>query len=275
VTYATLMVHLELGHSNTGVLRIAGDVAEYYHAEVIGIAACQPQMIYGDGFVAGDLVQDVRDELDRELGQAEAEFRKALGSRGLTLEWRSAVTLGTPASYIAGEARRADLVLTGVDHNSSLFDSSRHVDMGDLIMRMGRPLLIVPALQERLSLEHMVVAWQDTRETQRAALDALPLLKKAADVTVVEITTAQDLTAAGARVGDVAAWLNRHDVRAEWITPLSAGDDARQLNEIARDRDADIVVAGAYGHNRLREWVLGGVTRDFLLRADRCALLSH
>ena len=66
MTYATLMVHLELGHSNAGLLQVAGDLAERFHAGVIGIAACQPvQIVYGEGYVSGDVIAPCAQPLDR------------------------------------------------------------------------------------------------------------------------------------------------------------------------------------------------------------------
>ena len=120
-----------------------------------------------------------------------------------------------------------------------------------------------------------LVAWKDTRETRRNISDALPLLKHAAAVTVVEIATDADLGGARRRVADVVAWLSRHGVTTEGLAQLSTGDDATALYALGQDSGADVVVAGAYGHSRLREWVLGGVTRDLLLSANRCALVSH
>ena len=120
-----------------------------------------------------------------------------------------------------------------------------------------------------------VVGWKDTRETRRAAFDALPLLKKAAHVAVVEIAAEEELAAAGTHLDDVVGWLKRHGVVVVSLAAPSTGDDATQLNAIAEEHGADVIVAGAYGHSRLREWVLGGVTRDLLLRADRCSLVSH
>ena len=85
MTYATLMVHLELGHPNAGLLKIVGDLAERFHAGVIGIVACQPmQIFYGDGYIPGEVVEQDRDELATEIRAAEQEFRAAwpLGSAG-------------------------------------------------------------------------------------------------------------------------------------------------------------------------------------------------
>ena len=275
MTYATLMVHLELGHANAGLLQIAGDLAERFHAGVIGIAACQPiQMVYGEGDVSGDLIELDREEIEKEIKEAEAEFRSALQARVGTLEWRSKVMFGPLSDYIVGEARSADLVITGVA-SGALLDASRRVNTGDLAIQVGRPVLIVPAAADKLKLERVVIGWKDTREARRAAFDALPLLKKAAHVAVVEIAAEEELAAARTHLEDVVGWLKQHGVVAESLPSPSIGDDATRLNAIVQEQGADIIVAGAYGHSRLREWVLGGVTRDLLLRANRCSLVSH
>ena len=133
MTYACLMVYLELGRSNAGMLQITGDLAERFHASVIGIAAWQPmQIVYGDGFVSGDIYEQDRQDLDKEMKTAEAEFRSALQTRAATLEWRSTVMFTLLSDYLAREARSADLVITGVP-SGDLFDSSRSVKTGDLV----------------------------------------------------------------------------------------------------------------------------------------------
>lgn len=275
MTYATLMVHLELGRSNAGLLQIAGALAERFQAGVIGVAACQPMPVtYGDGYVSGDLIVQDREEIDKEIKEAEAEFRNALQARVRTLQWRSTVMYASLPEYLAREARSADLIITGVA-SGDFFDPSRAVNTGDLVMRAGRPVLLVPAAADSLKLERVVVAWKDTRESRRAAFDALPLLKKAAHVTVVEIAAEEEITTARAHVADVVAWLRCHGVEAESFASPSTIDDATGLYAIAQDQGADVIVAGAYGHSRLREWVLGGVTRDLLLSVNRCSLVSH
>jgi nucleotide-binding universal stress UspA family protein len=274
MTYATLMVHLELGRSNAGLLRVAGDLAGRFSSAVIGVAACQPMpMYYADGY-SGDMIEQDRLEMAREIKVAEDEFRGALQGAVADIEWRSTVSFGLVADYLASEARAADLVLTGVARGD-MFDASRAVDTGDLVMRVGRPVLIVPLAAEALKLEHVLVAWKDTREARRAIVDALPFLNRAAQVTLATIAPADDLADDRAQLEDVARWLKWHGVAASCVASPSTGDDATALYALAQDRGADLIVAGAYGHSRLREWVLGGVTRDLLLSKDRYALASH
>ncbi len=275
MTYATLMVHLEIGRSNGALLQIAGNLAQRFHAGVIGIAACQPlQIVYGDGFITGDLIEEDRNEMARELQKAEADFRSALEARAASIEWRSTVLLAALSDYLAREARGADLVITGVA-SGNVLDAPRAANTSDLVMQVGRPVLIVPGSTDNVELNRVVVGWKDTRETRRAVYDALPVLKMATHVAVVEICDEEDLAPARMRLNDVVAWLGRHGVVAQLFALPSSGTDTAQLYAIAEEQNADVIVAGAYGHSRLREWVLGGVTRDLLLNARRCSFVSH
>ena len=275
MSYATLMVNLAPGRQNAGLLKVTAELAERFGAGVVGIAARQPlQMVYGDGYVAGDAYQQDRDDTTQELRATEAEFRAALQGRVAFMEWRSAEVFAYLGDYLAREARCADLVLTSAN-TGDLFDASRAVHTGDLILQTGRPVLVVPSAATTLALDHVLIGWKDTREARRAVSDALPMLKKATKVSVVEIAAKDDLTAAGRQVHDVLGWLRHHGIEATGSAQLSTGDDATALYAIGQDTGIDVVVAGAYGHSRLREWVLGGVTRDLLLSANRCSLVSH
>jgi nucleotide-binding universal stress UspA family protein len=275
MTYLTLMVHVDLGSSNKRLLGIAGDLAEHFQAGVIGIAACKNiELAYGDGFMTGDIIEADRKEIDEELTAAEVEFRKELQPRVASLEWRATIRYDSLSQYLACEARRADLVITGIA-SGDYFDSSRAVDVGDLLMRAGRPVLVVPASAEKLNLSNVLVGWKDTRETRRAVCDALPLLKKATRVTVAEIAVPDAVDAAKLRVADVVAWLATHGVKSKALVVPSAGDDISSLYNLVNEINAGLIVAGAYGHSRMREWVLGGVTRELLHSSSLCSLLSH
>ncbi|WP_428489076.1 universal stress protein [Rhodopila sp.] len=273
MTYSTLMVNLELGQSNSGLLGVTNELAKRFGAAVIGIAARQPmQIVYADGcYVSPELIDDEREEIDKELGLAEAEFRDSVNVPNI--QWRSRVSFEPPSDYVVKQARRADLLLTGMPSRNRA-DSTR-LTASELVMQSGRPVLVAPKAPVRASLERVVLGWKDTRETRRAALDAVPLMKRAKHVTVIEIAADEDLAEARERLTDVAHWLNGHGIAAETLASRSTDDDAHQLNALAHAEGADLIVAGAYGHSRLREWALGGVTRDLLLRADCCTLLSH
>ena len=277
---ASLMVRVTAGEPNDALLKLTADVAARLKvARVIGISSCQPIQIYGtpEMYVPPELVNWDREQIDRELKAAEKEFRSALDGKVATVEWRSTVVAyGSIADYVADQMRAADLLVTGTQEGGALLDRSRYVNVADLVLRAGRPVLVAASTQDSLDLRTVIVGWKDTRESRRAVQDALPLLRLAERVVVVEIA-AEDLADARARTQDVADWLTGHGVAASARAVVATTGEGTQLRNIAGDLelDAGLVVGGAYGHTRLREWVLGGVTRDFLLNPSRCSLVSH
>jgi nucleotide-binding universal stress UspA family protein len=107
-------------------------------------------------------------------------------------------------------------------------------------------------------------------------VDALPILCETKNVIVAEIVEDEaDRSAAASGVEDVVAWLLRHGVLASGRVPREPGDAAVQLDSIASEVGAGIIVAGAYGHSRFREWVFGGVTKRLVNPSKRCSLLSR
>jgi len=274
--YKTLMVHLELDGDNAGLLEIAGDLAERFQASVIGIAACEPiQVLYDEGYGSGEVMAQDRAYMAKEIAAAEMQFRAVLTGRAKSLEWRSAITYLPLAEYIAEQGRAADLIITGKDIGAALLDNTRRVNIGSLTMQAGRPVLVVPQGVSSLPLHHVFVGWKETREARRAAADALPLLKAAEHVTVLQVAPQSELARAQAEIADVAVWLGRHGVTAEPVTAKVIGMESNSFAAELVERKCGLLVAGAYGHNRLSEWVFGGVTRDYLLDPDFCVLFSH
>jgi nucleotide-binding universal stress UspA family protein len=136
-------------------------------------------------------------------------------------------------------------------------------------------MLLVPQGITSLPLKNVFIAWKDTREARRAALDALPLLEAAGHATVLEVASVQEQAEADKRVKDVALWLERHRLSA---TPLAICTSHAQegfLRSQLGKRHCDLLVAGAFSHNRMGEWLFGGMTEDLLLDPDCCVLLSH
>jgi nucleotide-binding universal stress UspA family protein len=276
MSYKTLMVHLELNGDNAGLLAVTADLAERFQANVIGIAACQPvQMLCDEGVTIGNVMVQDRTEIDREMDAAEHEFRTALAGRVKNLQWRSAITYLALADYIAEQARTVDLIITGKDIGGSLLDNTRRVNIGALAMRAGRPILLVPQGISTLSLNHVHVAWKNTREARRAVSDGLPFLHQAKQAAIVGVGVSGQILRLRAEIYDVCDWLKQHDVEATPLTSVVQGTDAETLQGILRKENCTLLIAGAYGHNRLSEWAFGGVTNDFLLDPEFCVLLSH
>jgi nucleotide-binding universal stress UspA family protein len=135
-----------------------------------------------------------------------------------------------------------------------------------LLLESGRPVLLVPPGFAWRPAKHVVVAWRPTRESTRALHDALPLLRMAESIDVLEVGDVSGEEGDGPQPGaDIATHLARHGLKVRVVVHPHSGESvALSLIRHAQDTDAELLVAGGYGHSRFREWVLGGVTRELL-----------
>ena len=276
MTYKTVMVSLALGQANGARLEVAAQLAERFSARVIGVAAAEfsPPLYFTEGEPAQRLIDQGWAAVKSRLRDLEGEFRAAMQNRAVEVEWRCGEDF--PTRFVVQQARACDIVVVGEAARGGLADPFVQANPSDLVLQVGRPLLVVPESCNWLDLRSVLVAWKDTAESRRALSDALPLLRKSTEVTLVEIVEEEaNRAAALLRVDDVAAWLSRHGVQASQQVPGQCGDAATQLERIASDVGAGVVIAGAYGHSRLSEWILGGVTRRLISPSNRCSLLSH
>jgi nucleotide-binding universal stress UspA family protein len=272
--YASLMVHMDLEPSSDARLRIAGDLADRFGSHVIGIAAGDPEPpAYGGGsFVAG-LAAEQRRRIKAQLAAAERRFRAVIGSAGATAEWRQAFE--KPTTFVAAQARAADLIITGAGSFGDVFDPFLGLDPSMLAVEAGRPVLIVPPQVEACEAKKVLVGWKNTPQARRAIWDALPVLQAAEYVVVGQILDPEDEAAEDDCLGDVIRWLGRHDVRAVARIMRATGDTAEVLQLMAAEEFADLIVTGAYGHSRLGEWIWGGVTQKLLTSSQFCCLVAH
>ena len=275
MSYATVMVSLTVDQSNDAVLEVAGQLVEKFDARVIGIAAA----VLGPPpyFMAGDFAQDFVDQgeasIRKRMAEIEVQFRAGMNGRTKDVEWRCSLEL--PARYIVREARAADIVVAA-SAGEALVDPFAVAGPNDLVMQVGRPLLVVPPSVRWLDLRSALVAWKDGAEARRAIAGALPLLRKAGEVVVAAIAEDEnDRSEMLRQADDVVSWLARHGIQASSMVPEGTGNAQIRLDRIAGDITAGFVVAGAYGHSRFREWVLGGVTQHLVEQDARCSLLSR
>jgi len=271
--YASIMVPMDLEPQAERRAGLAASLADRFASRLIGVAAQQIMPpLYFESPTAGTpgLIELEQSRVAEEFAKAEAAFRRAAGNRS-PVEWRQAIAF--PTEYVVQQTRAADLIVAGRPPRSDPAPSRMGVDCGDLVMDAGRPVLFVPPRVDQLTAKRVVVGWNDTREARRAVRDGLPLLREAKDVFVVSVDS-EDIEDAAA--SDVGAYLACHGVTVSargWPAPAHAVAD--ELIRIAEGESADLIVCGAYGHSRAREWVLGGVTRDLLDHAPVCCLMAH
>ena len=200
-------------------------------------------------------------------------FAKMLRQEALQGDWQMAI--GLAASWVTRRAQAADLVVLGQrvpDHSTGL-DAPE-----DVILGCSRPVLVVPYAGRRLDRigENVLVAWNGSRESGRAVQDALPLLTMSGAVTVLLVDPEEDADMELAE--DLVLHLGRHGLHARTqvirheLSTIAVSDTL--LAQVA-ELDADLLVMGAYGHSRLREMILGGVTRDILKNMNVPVLMAH
>lgn len=273
-----IVANLSLREAPDVAMDFAVSVAVAFNARLTGIAFVYepiiPVMIdmYG---IPPDVIESQRVESERAAKAAVARLDKAGRDAGLATEAHMLDSAASTAPGVfASLARRFDLsivgqaepdqaALDGLIVEAALFDS-------------GRPMLVVPYIQRNgLRLDRVLLCWDGSRSAARAAADALPFLRRAKVVEVVTVASepAKSDEMPGA---DIAHHLARHGVKVELKRIVTAETDvASTILSHAADSSADFLVMGGYGHSRLREFILGGVTREILASMTVPVLMSH
>lgn len=268
-----VLVFAEAGDSGRALVAAAGALARDFDARLIGLGAqalhpMPASSPYG-GVTTAHWVAEMTAQLETELAEAETTF--AAAAQGLALEWRTAHDM--PARAMAAHARSADLLVIRATAQRDYF---RAVDPGELVLHAGRPVLLAPQSDAPLRGEAVVVGWKETRESRRALADALPLLRRARTVALTAVHGPGEGEASAAALEQVCAYLAGHGIAAE-PSPIEApdADVVDLLNARAQAIGADLIVTGAYGQSRLREWVFGGVTRRLMDEPRTWLFMSH
>lgn len=216
----------------------------------------------------------------RERGRHNADgLRQRLQPE--TMSWEVRVVeslLGEPARNISLHARYSDLSVMSAAPGASKEDAAVvRAFFSALLFESGRPLLAIPPQHPvELPISHAVVAWQATREATRALHDALPLLRSARTVDVVTVADEGANLSGNLPGATVATHLARHGIKVNVVTRAPGGDSvATALLRQSVESGAQLLVVGGFGHSRLREWAIGGTTRELLQEICLPILFSH
>lgn len=276
-----LLVHLDGTPQSAARLDLAVDLARRHEAHLTALYVVDiglPLIAMGDasgGAAIAGVIDDMRNASLAEGSRIEASFRERLRREALPGEWRQAE--GMLGELIALNARYADLVILGQENPETSVPGSVGLP-GDVLFGCGRPVLVVPYAGSFTSVgQRVLIGWNASRELARAVNDALPLIAKAASATVLAANPKVATDRHGEEPGaDIALHLARHGVTVT-VEHRVAPDvpDADLILNQAADMSADLLVIGAYGHSRLREFVLGGVTRTILKQMTVPVLMSH
>jgi len=272
-----IVVNLSVGEAGAYAGDYAVSVASALEAHVTGIAFVYDAVVpvASMGYIPPEVIETQQRDSEAAAKAALDRFAAATSRAGLSAE-----PIQVAASFAgAGEqfgliARRFDLVVVGQAEPGK--DNVEELIAESALFESGRPVIVVPYIQKApLKLDRVMVCWDGSRAATRAIADAMPLLERAGQVELViagkERGKRDEIPGA-----DMGQHLARHGLNVD-VRRISGGDIdvADALLSHAADANIDFVVMGGYGHSRLREFVLGGVTRSILRAMTAPTLLSH
>jgi nucleotide-binding universal stress UspA family protein len=278
--YKTIVVHIDGDTAQESRLRAAALLAIKHGAHLVGSAATgiswTNYSLLTSSMAApviGDDFQDLRDAATvrlRAFGEAAAHLGVA--------SFETRLTEDDPRFALLMQSRYADLVVLSQDGATEPGLPARVRGLPEHVaLRGARPVLVVPASYQGEPIPGTAVAgWDGGTQALRAITAALPLLAVAASVKLVVVNPDALSELHGEQPGaDMALWLARHGAHVEVVVERARATPAETLCGLARECGAGLMVAGAFGHSRYREWMLGGTTRELLERAPVPLLIAH
>ena len=279
MTYKNILVHLDNSNGCRNRLQAAFGLARDFDAKLSGLFVVPNYVVpsYVEAQISVDLITDVTDRALARARETLEDYQKLAKDAGVKLQ--AQVLEGQLIPLLREHSKYSDLMLLGQDDPADPDNAS--YGLADALLFEGAcPCLIVPH-SGRLATpgKRVLLTWNASRESAHALRAAMPLLKRAE--TVVTLSSEpedapSDLADGHPHAQALSAFLESHGIEAvsSGISDPDA-DTSDAIVDQAAKMDADVIVMGAYGHTRLREIILGGVTRDLLKRAPVCLLLSH
>ena len=269
-----ILLHLADDKRRDVRLDVALTLAQQHDGRLVGYYVV-PTLLYSTYAMAQapmSVIEGIRQEALEKARAAAGWFNQACAKQGVTAEYR--IGEGDPVTLLATASRAADTVVVAQPDRSDDTSVGTQWVSEELVLGAACSVLVVPYAGKFDVLgRRVLIAWNDSREASRAVRDALPVLKKAEQVTLLTVNAPAREQIPGA---EIAAYLAHHGVKVETSQTVAKDIEiADVLVSAISDHGADLLVMGAWGHSRFRELVLGGATRDVLKQATVPLLLSH
>jgi nucleotide-binding universal stress UspA family protein len=273
-----IVVYVDSSEATKARVGFAVALAKEHGAHLIGIAFAPTALLplYGADVGFADM-SEVMASVKTQGANALRAFEARANADGVSVEAELMQGMSEEFPHdFAHAARHVDLAILGQPRDGDPL-IGQYALVERCLFASGRPVIIVPALTDKPSLEGTIVAaWDGSAEAARAINDALTFLKPASRVVlVVGVMSGQDDEQAP-QTDDMMAHLKRHGVTAEALrVKAGEGDIGRLLLSTAKSLDADLMVMGAFHHSRWREFILGGVTLTVLEEATIPLFMAH
>ncbi|MCP5072086.1 MAG: universal stress protein [Rhodobacteraceae bacterium] len=280
MTYKSILVYLRTEAQAKSLLAATALLADKHEAHVIGMyVASSFEALPAMGIQVPDTVLEAQEKLhEAEAKAIKGIFDKYAISQLTNWEWRQPSPGGSTISKtVVNHASCVDLVvLAQPAQDTNFLEPDLVFEM--VLMASGRPVLVIPeGFQSKTVGTQIAVAWNGTRESARAAFDAIPLMRAVKGNPVALIWLETPIGQSGDRIpgSELAASLAHHNIEVEVTAVPKTGPTGAQLLELAKQHGADLLVMGAYGHSRIGEFVFGGATDHVLRHMKIPVLMSH
>ena len=273
----SILVAVGRGPSAQAAIKGAAALARSHGAHLLGLHVIDvaPFVSYVDTDVPAQVLEIQRERLHADAVATEAVFKQITEQSGVDSLWHCVE--GRTHHVIDLHARYYDLVCASgpatVDDGFGVLPIAE-----ELVFSTGRAVLIIPQNFDATSIgEHVTVAWNGSREAAKAVSYAMAILSHAQKVSMVTVMDNRlNETQATTIAADMSQYLDKHSVVPHAQTVSADGVAAGQfLHDWARGQGSDLLVMGAYGHTRIREFILGGVTRWSLRNTTIPILMAH
>jgi len=278
MSFKTIAVHLDDRPRCAIRVALAASLAARFEGKLVGITPTGvPDVVLSMNTALPDGLEVIALSLAHLRQRAEATAQafdsqcKALGVRS-----ESRIVVEEALDAMVEHGRCSDLIVVGQTDRHQAPDGLAFDFPQQALLHAGPPILIVPCAGVFASVgQNVLVAWKGTRESANAVRNALPVLRSAQRVTLVEVGDAPDRAAGDDSLMSAKAWLGSHGIEVHAHREIALASVGAQLLSRATAIGADLIVCGGYGHSRLREWMLGGVTRHLLEHMQVPVLFSH
>jgi nucleotide-binding universal stress UspA family protein len=272
-----IIVNLSVTKEGSVVGKYAVSVAAALEAHLTGVAYIYDPVvpISGAGYIPAEVIEIQREDNETAADAAIKSFTAATDQAGISAEpLITNASLAGAGDHFARMARRFDLAIVGQAEPE--ISSMEQIIGETTLFESGRPMIMVPYIQKApFKTDNVMICWDGSRTAARAVADAIPIIRKSGRVEIVIV--ASDRGKRDEIEGaDIGQHLARHGLKVD-VHRISGGniDVGDALLSHAADSGADFMVMGGYGHSRLREFVLGGVTRSIFGSMTLPVLLSH
>ena len=264
----TLLFNVEQGEHLSDHIAVVLAIAEKYGSHVVAshiTPLLSNYLPYYHGYFVADGFTDTLMEQWTDIAKdTQHTFETHWPDPGPPWEWTEEI--GDAVAILGEQARLADVTIVSIDNRELPNGKNAWALASDLTVANGLPVLALPTnCSAPLGSDAALIAWDGSQEASHAVRHALPMLKAASKIIVVEVGENNPKEISGL---DIAPFLVRHGLEVDALNRVPEGTIAQELLDVAHSYRAEFIVMGAYGHMRLREFIFGGVTREILQKSD-------